>query len=134
MRRARREGRSLPSGPPGGARLSYRFTREEGALALERYLVTDDGETPLRSTLTALASGRVEGPPVVATQVDIAAERLARFFGASVELMSVLARAAGHRHLSEFTIDDLTTFKADMAQGVEAKAESLGRKLAADFG
>jgi glutamate synthase domain-containing protein 2 len=48
--------------------------------------------------------------------VDIAAERLARFFSASVELMTVLARAAGHRHLSEFTSDDLTTFKADMAQ------------------
>ena len=48
--------------------------------------------------------------------VDIAAERLARFFAASVELMTVLARAAGHRHLSEFTVDDLTTFKADMAQ------------------
>jgi glutamate synthase domain-containing protein 2/nitrite reductase/ring-hydroxylating ferredoxin subunit len=36
--------------------------------------------------------------------VDIAAERLARFFGASVELMTVLARAAGHRHLSEFNV------------------------------
>jgi glutamate synthase domain-containing protein 2/nitrite reductase/ring-hydroxylating ferredoxin subunit len=48
--------------------------------------------------------------------VDLAAERLARFFSASVELMTVLARAAGHRHLSEFAIDDLTTFKADMAQ------------------
>ena len=48
--------------------------------------------------------------------VDIAAERLARFFSASVELMTVLARAAGHRHLSEFTLDDLTTYKADMAQ------------------
>jgi len=33
-----------------------------------------------------------------------------------VELMQVLARAAGHRHLSEFSIDDLTTFKTDMAQ------------------
>jgi superfamily II DNA or RNA helicase len=75
VRRARREGLSLPSGPPGGARLSYRFTREAGALALERYLVTDDDETPLRSTLTALASGRVEGPSVVATQADLAAER-----------------------------------------------------------
>ena len=30
--------------------------------------------------------------------------------------MSVLARAAGHRHLSEFVVDDLTTFKTDMAQ------------------
>ncbi len=48
--------------------------------------------------------------------VDVAAERLARFFSAAVELMTVLARAAGHQHLSEFSIDDLTTFKADMAQ------------------
>ncbi len=48
--------------------------------------------------------------------VDIAAERLARFLEAAVELMTVLARAAGHRHLSEFSIDDLTTFKTDMAQ------------------
>ncbi|MDJ0957921.1 MAG: glutamate synthase-related protein [Arenicellales bacterium] len=48
--------------------------------------------------------------------VDIAAERLARFFSAAVELMTVMARAAGHRHLSEFCIDDLTTFKADMSQ------------------
>ncbi len=47
--------------------------------------------------------------------VDIAAERLARFFSATVELMTVVARAAGHRHLSEFAADDLTTFKRDMA-------------------
>jgi glutamate synthase domain-containing protein 2 len=46
--------------------------------------------------------------------VDIAAERLARFFAASVELMTVVARAAGHRHLSAFNVDDLTTFKRDM--------------------
>ena len=48
--------------------------------------------------------------------VDIAAERLATFFSAAVELMEVMARAAGHRHLSEFNIDDLTTFRKDMAQ------------------
>lgn len=48
--------------------------------------------------------------------VDIAAERLARFFAAAVELMTVLARAAGHRHFSEFNVDDLTTFKRDMAE------------------
>jgi glutamate synthase domain-containing protein 2/nitrite reductase/ring-hydroxylating ferredoxin subunit len=48
--------------------------------------------------------------------VDIAAERLARFFEAAVELMTVVARAAGHRHLSEFNIDDLTSFKTDMCQ------------------
>ena len=48
--------------------------------------------------------------------VDIAAERLARFFNASVELMSVLARAAGHAHLQDFSQEDLTTFKTDMAR------------------
>jgi glutamate synthase domain-containing protein 2/nitrite reductase/ring-hydroxylating ferredoxin subunit len=48
--------------------------------------------------------------------VDVAAERLARFFQASVELMAVLARAAGHDHLGKFNIDDLTTFRADMAR------------------
>ena len=47
--------------------------------------------------------------------VDAAAERLARFFDASVELMQVLARAMGHRHLNEFNVADLTTFKKDMA-------------------
>jgi glutamate synthase domain-containing protein 2/nitrite reductase/ring-hydroxylating ferredoxin subunit len=47
--------------------------------------------------------------------VDVAAERLRRFFAASVELMQVLARAMGHRHLNEFEVADLTTFKRDMA-------------------
>ena len=48
--------------------------------------------------------------------VDTAAERLARYFEAAVELMTVVARAAGHRHLSEFNADDLTSFKADMCR------------------
>jgi glutamate synthase domain-containing protein 2 len=48
--------------------------------------------------------------------VEIAAQRLARFFSASVELMTVLARAAGHRHLRDFALDDLTTYKSEMAQ------------------
>lgn len=47
--------------------------------------------------------------------VDEAAERLARFLGATVELMQVLARACGHHSLSDFSIDDLTTFDRDMA-------------------
>jgi glutamate synthase domain-containing protein 2 len=47
--------------------------------------------------------------------VDEAAERLARFFEASVELMAVLARACGHDALSGFTIDDLTTFDRTIA-------------------
>ncbi|MDK1018454.1 MAG: glutamate synthase-related protein [Actinomycetota bacterium] len=47
--------------------------------------------------------------------VDEAAERLARYFAAATELMTVLARACGHRSLRDFTIDDLTTFDREMA-------------------
>ena len=47
--------------------------------------------------------------------VDVAAERLARFFAASVELMQVLARACGHTHLNQFQVRDLTTFSRQMA-------------------
>ena len=47
--------------------------------------------------------------------VDLAAERLARFFSASVELMQVMCRATGNRHLGDLSITDLTTFKKDMA-------------------
>jgi len=48
--------------------------------------------------------------------IDAAAVRLARFLGAAVDLMSVLARAAGHDHLQQFSPLDLTTFKPDMAK------------------
>ncbi len=49
-------------------------------------------------------------------QVDVAAERLARFFAASIELMQVMARACGHTHLSQFNQDDITTWKKNMAE------------------
>lgn len=48
-------------------------------------------------------------------QVDQAAPRLARFLDASVHLMSALARACGHTHLSQFVPTDLTTFNRDVA-------------------
>ena len=47
--------------------------------------------------------------------VEKSARRLENFFAASVELMQVMARACGHDRLSGFTIDDLTTFRRDMA-------------------
>ena len=53
--------------------------------------------------------------------IDTSAKRLANFFNAATDLMKILARASGHSRLSDFTIDDLTTFKRDMAEltGVE---------------
>ena len=47
--------------------------------------------------------------------VQPAAERLARYFGASVELMQVLARACGHDNLSKLCMEDITTWKREMA-------------------
>lgn len=46
---------------------------------------------------------------------DEAAQRLARFFASTVELMQVMARACGHDSLSGFRLEDLTTFSRDMA-------------------
>jgi len=48
--------------------------------------------------------------------VDEAALRLSRFFGASVELMQVMARACGHDHLQQFEHSDLSTWKESMAR------------------
>ncbi len=48
--------------------------------------------------------------------VDESAQRLERFFAATVELMGVLARACGHKSLSDFCVQDLTTFDRDMCR------------------
>jgi glutamate synthase domain-containing protein 2/nitrite reductase/ring-hydroxylating ferredoxin subunit len=48
--------------------------------------------------------------------VDKSARQLANFFDASVHLMQVMARACGHDHVSRFTLDDLTTWKREMAE------------------
>ncbi len=47
-------------------------------------------------------------------EVDLAAKRLARFLRSATELMRVLARACGHRHLSRFSPDDLVTCQREM--------------------
>jgi glutamate synthase domain-containing protein 2/nitrite reductase/ring-hydroxylating ferredoxin subunit len=48
--------------------------------------------------------------------IDKSAARLDRFFRASTHLAQVMARACGHTHLNEFCIDDLTTWKPEMAR------------------
>ena len=48
--------------------------------------------------------------------VEKSAQQLARFLKASVELMTVMARACGHTHLNQFNQADITTWKKDMAE------------------
>lgn len=57
--------------------------------------------------------------------VQAGAQKLARYFGASVELMQVLARACGHSSLSEFDKRDVTTWKREMAYLSGAKFAGL---------
>jgi len=47
-------------------------------------------------------------------EVELAAKRLERFFASATEIMRVMARACGHRHLNQFSIDDLTTWKREI--------------------
>ncbi|MEM7030221.1 MAG: glutamate synthase-related protein [Chloroflexota bacterium] len=47
--------------------------------------------------------------------VDQSAKQLQTFFEATTHLMQVLARACGHSHLNQFSVDDLTTWKRDVA-------------------
>jgi glutamate synthase domain-containing protein 2/nitrite reductase/ring-hydroxylating ferredoxin subunit len=47
--------------------------------------------------------------------VDEGAQRLNRFLKASVHLMQTLARACGHTRLDQFSADDLTTWKKEIA-------------------
>ena len=49
-------------------------------------------------------------------EIDKSAKQLERYFGATVELMKVLARACGYERLSEFRTRDLTTWSADTAK------------------
>jgi glutamate synthase domain-containing protein 2 len=44
------------------------------------------------------------------------AQKLERYFNSSVELMQVLARACGHSSLSDFSTQDIATWKFEMAR------------------
>lgn len=54
-------------------------------------------------------------------KVQPAAEKLARYLGATTELMQVMARACGHDHLNQFSKDDLASWDRSLAElaGIE---------------
>ena len=61
--------------------------------------------------------------------IEVAAERLARFFTASAKLMQVMARACGHDHLNQFAKDDLASWNRSLAElaGIEWSGFDLNR-------
>jgi superfamily II DNA or RNA helicase len=76
LRKARSEGLPLPEGAGDAGRIGYRLTRAGSALHFGRVVVGEAGEEPLSATLAAISSGRVGGPAFVATQDDLAVERI----------------------------------------------------------
>lgn len=58
--------------------------------------------------------------------VDESAARLARYLGASVELMQVLARACGHSRLADFDPEDLTSWKREIAELTGVRYAGVG--------
>ena len=48
-------------------------------------------------------------------KIEQSARQLKNYFEATTELMQVLARACGHAHLNQFTLDDLSTWNRDIA-------------------
>ena len=58
--------------------------------------------------------------------IDEASARLARFLAASVELMKVMARACGHTHFNQFNLNDITTWKREMADLTGIKYAGVG--------
>ena len=75
LRKSRKEGQALPRPQRNAGALRYALTRHEGGLALQRFIVSEGEEVPLRSTLDAIASGRVDGPSFAASSADVAVER-----------------------------------------------------------
>lgn len=59
--------------------------------------------------------------------VEVGAQRLARFLDASTQLMQVMARACGHRRLADFNASDLTTWKREMADLTGVRYGGVGR-------
>ena len=127
LRHARSNGKALPKPTRTRGHIGYRLTSEGDGLAMERAVVADGEETPLRSTLSAVASGRVEGPEFVASADDVAVEhclgtkwrgRIPR--GVLVSLLTPLSRC------SDVTLDGRPVSASPHELGFELRVEDDG--------
>jgi superfamily II DNA or RNA helicase len=104
LRRARERGEQAVVGKRG--RLAYRLGREADGLHFERVVRTPDQDLPLRSTLAAIASGRVDGPAFAAGEADIEVERALGSILRGTLRGAALRRLLGPlSHCEEVTLD-----------------------------
>ncbi len=71
LRRARQEGKLLPETPASVARIRYLFSRVSGALHFARAFDLQGKIQIFEATLSAIQSGRMHGPPFLATPADL---------------------------------------------------------------
>jgi glutamate synthase domain-containing protein 2/CDGSH-type Zn-finger protein len=117
-----RAGREVTLVITGGLRVAEDFTK---ALALGAdAIAVANAAMQAVGCIAARMCNSNNCPVGVATQnpelrarldVQTGAERLARYFAASTQLMQILARACGHANLSELSKRDITTWKREMA-------------------
>jgi len=117
-----RAGREVTLVVTGGLRVAEDFAKAM-ALGADAIAVSNSAMQAVGCIAARMCNSN-NCPVGVATQkpelrkrldVQIGAEKLARYFGASVELMQVLARACGHARLVDFRHADITTWKREMA-------------------
>ncbi len=117
-----RTGREVTLVITGGLRVSEDFAKAM-ALGADAVAVSNSAMQAVGCIAARMCNSN-NCPVGVATQkpelrkrldVQIGAERLSRYFGASVELMQVLARACGHDSLSGFTQRDITSWRREVA-------------------
>ncbi len=73
-RQAEERGDEITAAEEAAGHIRYRFFRQGTELHLERLVRYGGGWHTLESTIAALTSRRVDGPPVAATQADLAVE------------------------------------------------------------
>jgi len=116
-----RTGREVTLVITGGLRVAEDFTKAM-ALGADAVAVSNSAMQAVGCIAARMCNSN-NCPVGVATQkpelrkrldVEVGAKKLARYFGASVELMQVLARACGHDSLSGFVQRDITTWKREI--------------------
>lgn len=117
-----RVGREVTLIATGGLRVAEDFVKAMAlgadAIAVSNSAIQAVGCVAARMCNTNnCPAGIATQKPELRKRLDVqqGAERLVRYFGASVELMQVLARACGHDSLSGFNPRDLTSWKRDVA-------------------
>lgn len=118
----RRTGREVTLVITGGLRVAEDFVKAM-ALGADAIAVSNSAMQAVGCIAARMCNSN-NCPVGIATQkpelrkrldIQTGAERLARYFGASVELMQVLARACGHSDLRDLNINDLSTWHRTMS-------------------